>query len=152
MSGDPVTLTADQEQGTFPVRAPGRASGTLIGGNLAMLGSTVGTRHAPDLTGAILLLEDLNEHPYRIDRALTHLRRAGWLGDLAAVAVGQFTDCVDEGPTVEEVLQERLGSLGVPVLGGLPVGHDAHQVAVGIGVPAVLDVAAGTLTVEAATR
>ena len=151
-TGDPVTVTASRAEPTYAVRVDGRAEGTLVGGNLAMLAATVGTRHAVDPKGAILLVEDVNEEPYRIDRMLVHLRRAGWFDGLAGVAVGQFTDCVDaeHTPAVAEVLAEHLAVLGVPVLGGLPLGHGAEQVAVGLGVPARMDATAGTLTVEAA--
>lgn len=153
MTGEPVQVTADPNESTFRVRTGGRAEGRLLGGNLAMLASTVGTPHAPDLQDAILLIEDVTEAPYRIDRMLTHLIRAGWFNEVRGIAVGQFTDCADEGRTSpEDVLQERLASLGVPVLGGLPIGHGDQHAAVGLGVAAVLDAQAGTLRVEAVGR
>jgi muramoyltetrapeptide carboxypeptidase len=84
---------------------------------------------------------------------LLHLRRSGALGGVAGVAVGQFTRCSDGWPvTVAEVLQEHLGQLGVPVLGGLGLGHGAEQLTVAVGVGAHLDADAGTLVVEAAGR
>ena len=105
----------------------------------------------PDLRGAVLLLEDVDEPPYKVDRMLLHLRRAGALSGLAGVAVGQFTDCADDWPTsVVDVLSEHLGALGVPVLGGLPVGHGRDQLACRSAYPPSLDAAAGTLTVEPA--
>jgi len=152
-SNEPVTVTATADEPTFAVRVDGVADGTLLGGNLALLAGTVGTPHALDLDGAILLLEDVEEEPYRVDRMLVHLRRAGWLTGLRGVALGQFTNCVDTNPNyppVVDVLREQLTSLGVPVLGGLPIGHGAEQVAVGLGVPARLDATAGTLVVEPA--
>ncbi len=155
MTGDPVTVTADETETTSPVRVPGRAEGRLLGGNLTLLATSAGTAHRPDLRGAILLLEEVAEEPYRVDRLLVQLARAGWLDGLAGVAVGQFTDCGTADvhqPTVTEVLTERLGSLGVPVLGGLPIGHGPQQVAVGLGVPATLDAEAGTLVVQAVGR
>jgi len=153
MTSEDITVLADPAESTFRVRTQGRAEGTLLGGNLAMLAATIGTPHAPDLTDAILLLEDVTEAPYRIDRMLTHLRRAGWLDQVKGIAVGQFTDCTDEGRTTpEDVLVERLAGSGVPILGGLPVGHGQQHAAVGLGVPAVLDVAAGTLTVRGVGR
>ena len=148
MTSEQITVTTDKTEDTFPVRVPGRAEGLLLGGNLTMLATNVGTRHAPDLTGAILLIEDVGEEPYRVDRMLTQLRRAGWLDGVAGVAIGQFTDCAGAGPTTPDVLAERLGDLGVPVLGGLPIGHGAEQTAVGHGVAAVLDADAGTLVVQ----
>ncbi|NUO56511.1 MAG: LD-carboxypeptidase [Hamadaea sp.] len=153
MSSAPVTVKADEAESTFRVRSAGRAEGVLIGGNLAMLASSVGTAHMPDLTGAILLVEDVNEQPYRIDRMLTQLLRSGALTGLAGVAIGQFTECDAEGgPAAEEVLEERLAPLGVPLLGGLPIGHGDQHVAIGVGVPAVLDADAGTLHVQPVGR
>ncbi|WP_433372076.1 S66 peptidase family protein [Actinoplanes sp. CA-142083] len=148
MSGEPIEVAADPAESTFPVRVDGVAEGVLVGGNLTILAATAGTRHQPDLRGAILLIEDVNEAPYRIDRSLVQLRRAGWLDGLAGVAIGQFTRCVDESypRTAEEVLAEHLGGR-IPVLGGLPIGHGVRQTAVGLGVRAVLDAGAGTLVV-----
>jgi muramoyltetrapeptide carboxypeptidase len=153
---DPVVIKAREGEETSPVRLneiPGTATGTLLGGNLCLLCSSIGTADMPDLRGAILLLEEVCEPPYKVDRMLVHLRRAGALDGVAGVAVGQFTDCSDGwGTSVVDVLVEQLGLLGVPVLGGLPVGHGRDQLSVPLGVPATLDVITGTLTVEAAVR
>jgi muramoyltetrapeptide carboxypeptidase len=148
-----VTLHADEHAETGPVTVPGRAQGVLLGGNLCLLAASLGTQDFPDLTGAVLLLEEVDEPPYKVDRMLTQLRRAGALDHLAGIALGQFTRCADDWPvTVADVLTERLGDLGVPVLGGLPVGHGYGQLTVPLGVPATVDVAAGTLTAEPAVR
>ncbi|MBW6437443.1 LD-carboxypeptidase [Actinoplanes hulinensis] len=151
MTTEPVVAVA----GSDPVVRAGRAEGVLLGGNLTLLASTAGTRHRPDLSGAILLIEEVSEEPYRVDRSITQLKRAGWFDGLAGVAVGQFTDCEPRKYpefTVEQVLAGHLLDLGIPVLGGLPIGHGDQQTAVGLGVPAVLDAGAGTLTVEPAGR
>jgi muramoyltetrapeptide carboxypeptidase len=150
MSTKPVVLSRDPAEPTAPVSRAGAACGRLLGGNLCLLATSVGTPDLPDLTGAILLLEDVDEPPYKVDRMLTQLRRAGALDGLAGVALGQFTRCGDAA--VADVLAERLTGLGVPVLGGLPVGHGDGQHTVPLGVPATLDVAAGTLTVSPAVR
>ncbi|WDZ88210.1 S66 peptidase family protein [Micromonospora cathayae] len=153
MTTEPVTVIADETEETFPVRVPGRATGTLLGGNLCLLAASVGTPDQPDLTGAVLLVEDVQEPPYKVDRMLTQLRRAGLLDGVAGVAVGQFTDCADGwDTTVVDVLLDRLGDLGVPVLGGLPVGHGPGQLTVPVGTPATLDADTGTLTVAPAVR
>ncbi|MFV2083118.1 S66 peptidase family protein [Micromonospora sp. LOL_021] len=149
----PTVVTRSPDEAGAAVLVPGRADGILLGGNLTVLAASVGTADLPDLTGAILLIEEIGEPPYRVDRLLTQLRRAGALDGLAGVAVGQFTDCADRhGVDVAQVLAERLGDLGVPVLGGLPLGHGQTPRAVGLGVPAALDPAAGTLTVRPAVR
>jgi muramoyltetrapeptide carboxypeptidase len=149
MTTDPVVIKRDPAAPTATVRVPGEASGTLLGGNLCLLVASLGTRDFPDLSGAVLLLEDVDEPPYKVDRMLTQLRRAGALVGLAGVALGQFTPDHD---ATKRVLVELLGDLGVPVLGGLPVGHGRDPLTVPVGVPATLDTAAGTLTVSPAVR
>lgn len=148
MTTEPVTVSAVAEEETFAVRVPGRATGPLLGGNLCLVVASLGTPDMPDLTGALLLVEDVQEPPYKVDRMLTQLRRAGVLDGLAGVAVGQFTDCADGWSVgVADVLSERLGDLGVPVLGGLPIGHGPGQLTVPVGTEATLDAETGTLTV-----
>ncbi|MEW2473520.1 LD-carboxypeptidase [Micromonospora gifhornensis] len=150
---EPVTVRAVEAEETFAVRVPGRTVGRLLGGNLCLIVASLGTPDMPDLTGAVLLLEDVQEPPYKVDRMLTQLRRAGALDGLAGVAVGQFTDCADGWEvSVADVLTERLGDLGVPVLGGLPIGHGPGQLSVPVGTLATLDADAGTLTVAPAVR
>jgi muramoyltetrapeptide carboxypeptidase len=153
MTTEPVVVKRDPQELTAPVCVPGTASGTLLGGNLCLLAASVGTPDLPDLRGAILLIEEVGEPPYKIDRMLTQLRRSGALAGLAAVVLGQFTDCADEWQVpVLDVLADRLGDLGIPVLGGLPVGHGSGQLTVPLGVRAEVDTGAGTLTAEPAVR
>jgi muramoyltetrapeptide carboxypeptidase len=142
----PHAVPADAD--TSLVRHPGRADGTLLGGNLTLLAATAGTRHQPDLTGAILLIEEVNEAAYRVDRMIVQLKRSGWFDGLAGVAVGSFTACPDAG----RVLAEHLNELGIPVLAGLPIGHGPTRFTVPLGVPAHLDADTGTLTVQPAVR
>jgi muramoyltetrapeptide carboxypeptidase len=153
MSTADAVVEARVEEETSPLRIGGVATGPLVGGNLCLLASSVGTPDHPRLDGAILLLEEVEEPPYKVDRMLVQLRRAGLLERVAGVAVGQFTDCADGWPTtVVEVLAELLGDLGVPVLGGLPVGHGRDQMSVPIGTTVTLDAATGTLTATSAVR
>ncbi|MFE1273138.1 LD-carboxypeptidase [Streptomyces sp. NPDC058757] len=128
-----------------PVLAPGRAEGILTGGNLTVLASSLGTATAPVSEGRILLIEEVGEEPYRLDRALTQLRRAGVLRGAAGVVLGDFTDC---GPPdrVEAVLRERLSDLGVPVAAGLAAGHGPRQLTLPLGARAVLDTALRRVT------
>jgi muramoyltetrapeptide carboxypeptidase len=153
MASKPAVLTVREDEETAPVRLGGAvATGPLLGGNLSLLTATVGTPDMPDLSGAILLIEDVDEPPYKVDRMLLHLRRCGALTGLAGVAIGQFTNCADGWPTsIVDVLNEHLGALGVPVLGGLPIGHGRDQLTVALGAQATLDPDAGVLTVQAAT-
>lgn len=153
MTTEPVTVVRVPTEETASVLVPGIASGPLIGGNLCLVVASLATPDMPDLTGAILLVEEVEEPPYKVDRMLTQLRRAGVLDRLAGVAIGQFTNCADEWPvTVAEVLTDRLGDLGVPVLGGLPIGHGVGQLTVPVGVPATMNATAGTLTVSPAVQ
>lgn len=135
------------------VVVPGSAQGPLRGGNLAVLAALSGTPYAMPLDGAILLLEDVGEAPYRVDRMLTTLRDAGALARVAGVAVGAFTESRpgSDGTVVEAVLRERLGDLGVPVVLGLPVGHVEDNHEVWLGARARLDATTrtGTLRTDA---
>lgn len=153
MTTAPVVVERNPAEQTSALVVPGTAGGTLLGGNLSLIAASVGTPDAPDLSGAILLIEEVDEAPYRVDRMLTQLRRSGALRGLAGVVVGQFTNCADRWPTsILDVLGERLYDLGVPVLGGLPIGHGPGQLTVPLGAPATLDTRAGTLTVAPAVR
>jgi muramoyltetrapeptide carboxypeptidase len=130
--------------------AGGKAKGRLIGGNLTVLTALVGTPYMPDLTGAILFLEDVDEAEYRIDRMLTQLSLAGALGKAAGVVFGQCTDCRASdgslsGFTLSEVLEHHLGKLGVPAFQGLEFGHIDNPFSLPVGVMAEMDAAAGTL-------
>jgi muramoyltetrapeptide carboxypeptidase len=134
----------------------GVAKGRLIGGNLSVLVNLLGTPYQPELRGRILFLEDVNEAPYRIDRMLTHLLNAGVLQQVAGVAVGVNRDCVDPvaktkreyRQTMEDVIRERLKPLRVPVVMGLPFGHQRLNVTLPVGVRATLDANKGDLIVE----
>jgi muramoyltetrapeptide carboxypeptidase len=134
---------------------PGKASGPLLGGNLSLVAAVMGTPYEPSFEGAILFLEDVHEAPYRIDRMLTQLWLAGRLQQLAGVALGRFTDAGTDGNTfsLEEVFEQRLGGLGIPVVRGFMIGHMADIATVPMGVRAELDGDAGTLTLlETAVR
>jgi muramoyltetrapeptide carboxypeptidase len=128
---------------------PGTARGRLLGGNLSVLSSLVGTGYLPDWDGCILFLEDVEEAPYRIDRMLTQLRLAGILEKARAVIWGQCTDCrPGEGfgsLTVGEVLRDHLLPLGVPAWQGAMIGHVEKQFTLPVGIEVEADAAAGTL-------
>lgn len=131
--------------------APGRARGTLVGGNLSLLTSALGTPYAPDLRGKILFLEDVGEAPYRLDGMLQHLVASGCLEKCRGIALGYFTDCVPrEGKqslTIEEIFCDLLAPLGIPVLAGLTCGHSEPTLSLPLGAEAELDAGAQTLTI-----
>jgi muramoyltetrapeptide carboxypeptidase len=126
--------------------SPGRAEGLLVGGNLTVLFTCLAAGRLRFPTGAILLLEDVTEQAYRVDRMLTAFLVAGALDRIAGVVVGDFTDCPpSRGVTVRQVLRERLSGLGVPVAAGLPVGHDLENEPFVLGARARLNATAGVL-------
>jgi muramoyltetrapeptide carboxypeptidase len=121
-------------EGLQVIRA-GSAEGPLFGGNLTMLHACAAAGRLIVPEGCVLLLEDVTERPYRIDRALATLAVGGHLQRVAAVVLGDFTQC-DPGPdrvTIGEVLARSLGDLDIPVLAGLPVGHGLRNDPVVLG-------------------
>lgn len=108
-----------------PVRGP------VIGGNLTVLASLAGTPWALDATDSIVVLEDVHEPPYRIERALCQLLDSGGLRGARGVALGDFYHCRPDAPdyTLADIFREHLGTLGIPVVFGLPVGHTVHNYA-----------------------
>jgi muramoyltetrapeptide carboxypeptidase len=131
--------------------------GRLLGGCLSLLTTLSGTPFQPDTRGALLFFEEVGEDPYRVDRALQHLRHAGWFDGVAAVLVGRMADCVprDQEPSLslEEVFAGVFGPLGVPVIAGYGFGHQGENPIIPIGCQAEVDLASGLLRIcEAAVR
>ncbi|MBP2019204.1 muramoyltetrapeptide carboxypeptidase [Symbiobacterium terraclitae] len=131
---------------------PGVAEGRLAGGNLTLIASLMGTRWEPDFTGCIVLLEDLDEAPYRVDRMLTQLLLAGKLQRAAGILFGDSPTCLQGPPdrpslTLFEVLEDLLAPLGIPVLYGFPCGHGPHRATLPLGVRARLDAEGAVLTI-----
>ena len=118
----------------------GVVRGPLVGGNLTILCSSLGTPWEPETEGRVVLLEDRGEKPYRIDRMLVQLRQAGKLSCAAAVVFGDLLTGKDGGTPrrekriLEEVIHENTRSLGVPVVCGLPVGHGRRNLTLPLGV------------------
>ena len=129
----------------------GAAEGRLVGGNLAVLAALCGTPFAPDLTDGILILEDINEPVYRIDRMLQQLILSGALNGCRAIVFGQCVKCADDAGggarPFDEVLGEVAHSLGVPCLAGIPVGHIDEQWTIPLGAMATLDTSTRALNV-----
>lgn len=151
----PEPLHADPGQFGSALTTTGRSVGWLAGGNLEMLARSVGVLDV-DLNGHVLLLEiNRSAGLGMVDRALTQLIASGSLTGIVGVAVGTldgFDGYRDRGWDVIDVLRERLGTLGVPVLAGLPLGHHPDPVTVPLGVECVLDADAGTLACAPAVR
>lgn len=154
---DPAPLGVIDPDGP-PARTvvPGTAEGELAGGTLSLVATLMGTPWEIDTRGKILLLEDVNEEPPRIDRYLTHLLNAGKLQQCAGIWLGDYLRCrpreqwpLFEGPnlTVEELFEEHVAPLGIPTIRGLPVGHGKDVVTFPLGVRARLDADAGRLEI-----
>ena len=118
--------------------------GALWGGNLCMLGSLLGTRHLPRIKGGVLFLEDVNEHPYRIERGLLQLHQAGVLQAQKAVLLGAFSGFrkspLDRGYTQKTVVQHLRSVCKTPILTGLPFGHVPTKVTLPVGARVTLAV------------
>ncbi|MBW4557600.1 MAG: LD-carboxypeptidase [Trichormus sp. ATA11-4-KO1] len=127
----------------------GMATGLLLPGNLTVTTHILATSIQPNLDNVILAWEDVTEAPYRIDRMLTQWRLSGVLSKVRGIALGSFTHC--EPPpnvpsfSVAEVLRDRLGDLGIPIVSALPFGHGNPNAALPVGVLATLDADQGVL-------
>jgi len=125
----------------------GTAEGSLIGGNLSVFSRMLGTPFMPALEGAVLLLEDQGERPYRLDRMWTHLRIAGVFARVRGIALGTFTGCEEPGASYSsaDVLRELAQSTGLPCAAGFPIGHGDVNEPVPLGVRVRLDADAARL-------
>lgn len=145
------------DTGDAPVRplVGGRAEGRLAGGCLALLAAAAGTPEAPDFTGRIVLIEDVDERPYRVDRFLHQLVRACHLDRAAGIVIGTVTDWnkgeSDEQPappiSLDDLWRELVAPLGVPTIAGFPFGHEPNPLTLPLGCLAALDADVGALTV-----
>lgn len=128
----------------FDLIKEGKGRGTLLGGNLALVASSVGTPYMPSLKGAILVLEEVDEYPHRVDRMLAQLLNAGALAGLNGLLLGRFTNCEPKDPdkphlNADFVLKEYAQAVDGPVLGNLLYGHVPKKVTVPFGLAAQID-------------
>jgi muramoyltetrapeptide carboxypeptidase len=130
----------------------GRATGRLTGGCFGLVEGTIGTDWEIETRGRILVLESTDDdETYLMDNGLTHLRNAGKLDGVAGIVLGDMPGKHSgelQELSLEDVVEELLGPLGVPVVMGLPIGHGKHHATVPLGALATLDADAGTLVVE----
>ncbi|MEM6782157.1 MAG: LD-carboxypeptidase [Bacteroidota bacterium] len=144
----PVDIVGPGSEPLVPMQ-PGDTTGTLLGGNLSLVAALLGTPYLPDLTGAILFVEDIGEAPYRIDGLLARLRLAGLLDQLGGLVFGAFTSTTPPSGqpasfTVDEVLEHYAASLAIPVARGLVYGHFPVKSTLPVGVRARLTVTGTT--------
>lgn len=156
-SGFPADISQGYRGKKVKIIRRGIARGELIGGNLSVLCTLVGTPWQPALKDRILFLEDVGEPPYRFDRMLTHLLNCGWLQQVAGIAIGVNADCEEPKAkttreyrqTVDDVLKDRLRPLKIPIISGVPFGHVPHNATLPVGGQVVLDASRGTLSLAA---
>jgi muramoyltetrapeptide carboxypeptidase len=127
---------------------PGTAEGPLLGGNLSLFIHLLGTPFMPSLDGAVLLLEDIGERPYRLDRMWTHLRLAGVFERVRGIVLGDFTACEekDASYTSADVLRSLAEETGLPCAAGFPIGHGTLNYPVPLGTSVRLDAGEARLT------
>ncbi len=130
---------------------PGKATGTLLGGCLSMVNPVLGTPFQPDFRGSILVLEDVGEEPYRIDRYLSQFRAAGILNEVAGIVFSQFVNCEpgdDPSLTIDEILIDYTKDLTIPVVKNFLYGHQDKKFTVPLGATVTLDADNGRLYFE----
>ncbi len=144
----------DGAEAKFKSRGPvktivsGVAEGPLIGGNLTILTTALGTSYQPSTKGAILFLEDIAEPPYKIDRMLTHLKAAGALDGISGFVFGKCTNCAkpsSPGFSNEEIIGHHIKPLGIPAVSGVDIGHDPDNFTLPLGIAAKLDAESGII-------
>lgn len=129
----------------------GRVEGTVAGGCLCLLCDAIGTPDPPEFAGKVVLIEDVDEPPHRVDAMLTHLINAGLIQGAAGIVIGEMTrtdereDASIGAARWEDIVSERLAPLGIPMIRRYPFGHAKGMLTLALGLPAVLDADAGTL-------
>lgn len=129
LSGNDVPVQWDLNE----YNRKGTSSGRTVGGNLSLVVDSLGTDNEPDTTGKILVLEEIEEYKYKIDRMMMQLKRAGKLQKIAGLVIGHMTNILDTeisfGETVEEIILDKVKEFQYPVAFGFPSGHDQPNIA-----------------------
>lgn len=150
MNNDGLPLFSNPStEESFVTIHPGKARGELIGGNLTVIASLMGTMYLPDWKGKILFLEEVKEEPYSIDRLLTQLKLCGVLDAISGFVFGRCAKCLAEEPqkafTFQEVLSQHLKPLGIPAFYGAMIGHIENKLTVPLGIQAEIDADRGSI-------
>jgi muramoyltetrapeptide carboxypeptidase len=136
------------EDDKLPNINPGNVSGRVVGGNLAVFVSLIGTKYLPDLKNKILLLEDVGEYPYKVDRMMNQLRLTKTFKNVKGIILGSFVDCFEHDPnkktlTLGEIMDDYLGETKLPVVYSFPHGHIKDFITVPIGINIKLNATRG---------
>lgn len=149
---NPTPFAYTEEISPLKCLVPGKAEGALIGGNLSLLVSTLGTPYEVDTRGKLLFIEEVDEEPYRVDRMLNQLRMAGKFADAAGILICNFQNCVPgkrkESLTLEEVIEDHVVTAGKPTVSGFMIGHCSPNFALPVGIEASLDADQKTLLLQ----
>jgi muramoyltetrapeptide carboxypeptidase len=137
----PIEIQASDDE----VIRSGICKGTVCGGNLATLCHLTGTPYAPQFRDSIVVLEDVGEAPYKIDRMLFQMRRAGCFEGMAGLVLGTFADCGNLGD-VADIVRDVFKDADIPILAGFDMGHGPINLTFPMGIPAVLDTERQTLS------
>ncbi|WP_407269320.1 LD-carboxypeptidase [Radiobacillus sp. PE A8.2] len=152
----PTNIVYNEAISPLQTMSEGEATGALVGGNLTLLTSTLGTEYEIETKAKLLLIEDVGEDPYRVDAMLNQLRLAGKLHDAAGIVIGSFTKV--EPPTnkpsfdLDQVLTDYMEPLHIPVMKGFNIGHCMPNIGVPLGVTANLSSKTKTLTIHPAVK
>ena len=143
----PVFEIPKDETGAFTIQQ-GIAKGTLLGGNLTVLTSLMGSEYLPDFENTILFLEDIGEDVYRIDRMLTQLKLNGILDKLSGFVFGKCTDCKanSNSLTLEQVFEDHIKPLQIPAFYGAMISHEDRNITLPVGIQAEIDSGKQTIT------
>ena len=151
-SGKKIGILKNPEGEPAIILRSGKAQGQLLGGNLSLTVSLMGTPFMPPTRGSILVLEDVDEEPHRIDRMLAQMLNGGILPSLAGLVFGKFIECVPGDPdepnlTLEQVQYEYTQKIKCPVVAGIQYGHVPKKFTIPFGLQATLDTKHGSLNV-----
>ncbi|MFC5449405.1 S66 peptidase family protein [Paenibacillus aestuarii] len=136
----PSILRYTEEVSRLQTLVEGEAVGPIVGGNISLIVSTLGTPYELDTRGRLLFMEDIDEEPYRLDRMLNQLKQAGKFADAAGILICDFNNCVPQkrkvSLTLEQIFHDHIVSAGKPTLSGFKIGHCSPNIAVPIGIEA----------------
>lgn len=152
---EPTTLTYSEKITPLTVYAPGETEGKVVGGNLSLLASTLGTPYEIDTKDSLLLIEDIGEEPYRVDGMLNQLRLAGKLQQANGIIIGDFAEAeskVNPSLSLEQVFIDVFNDFQGPVVGGFKIGHCLPHFSLPLGQNAILSAEERKLTVEPGVR
>ncbi|MDA7026173.1 LD-carboxypeptidase [Bacillus sp. CLL-7-23] len=146
-----MNLHYTEEISPLEIVVPGNAKGRLIGGNLALLVTTLGTQFEIDTKGKLFFIEDIDEEPYRIDRMLNQLKLAGKFADAAGILLCDFHNCLpkkrEESLSLKEIIHDHITPFEKPTLSGFKIGHCSPNIAIPIGAEGVLNTEKKQLTI-----